>query len=301
MHATLTGATGLIGSRLTEALLERGDAVTVLSRDAQRARAALGDVEAHAWRPLSEPAPAAALSGSDAVIHLAGETIAQRWTAEAKRAIHETCEIGTRNLVAGIEAAAPRPRALISASAVGYYGPRGEERLTEDTGPGDDFPARVCVAWEREAGAARELGLRVVSLRTAIVLDATGGALAKMLPFFRIGIGGPVAGGRQYLSWIHADDIVGLYLAALDNQDWEGPFNASAPEPATNRDFSRALGRALRRPAFMPVPGLAVRVLYGDMAEIVTKGQRAVPARALEHGYAFRHTDLDAALREAVG
>jgi uncharacterized protein (TIGR01777 family) len=182
-----------------------------------------------------------------------------------------------------------------------YYGPRGDEPVTEETGPGDDFLARVCIAWEREAAAARELGLRVAMLRTAVVLDKDGGALSKMLPFFRLGIGGPVAGGRQYLPWIHADDVVGVYLAALDGASWDGPINACAPEPATNRDFSRALGRALRRPAFAPVPGFAVRLLYGDMAEIVTTGQRALPMRALEHGYAFQHTDLERALRDAVG
>jgi hypothetical protein len=300
MNVTLTGATGLLGSRIVAALRARGDMVTVLSRDPGRARSTLGDVEAHAWRSLDEPAPAAALSGRDGVVHLAGENIAQRWSDETRRAIQESREVGTRNLIAGLGAAEPRPRVLVAASAVGYYGPRGDERLAEDAPPGDDFLARVCVAWEREAQPARELGLRVVSLRNGVVLDSAGGALARMLPFFRLGIGGPVAGGDQYMSWIHADDVAGLYLAALDGDGWDGAFNASAPEPATNRDFSRALGRALHRPAFAPVPGRAVRLLYGDMAEIVTEGQRAVPARALERGYAFRHTDLEAALRDAL-
>ena len=301
MNVTLTGATGLIGARIVSALQVRGDAVTVLSRDPARARASLGDVEAHAWRPLHEPAPAAALRGRDTVVHLAGESVAQRWTDASRRAIRESREIGTRNLVAGIGAADPRPRILVSASAVGYYGPRGDEPIAEDTAPGGDFLAQVCVAWEREAARAAEHGLRVANMRTGVTLDQDGGALSKMLPFFRLGIGGPVAGGRQYMPWIHADDVVGLYLAAVDDASWEGPINAAAPEPATNRDFSRALGRALHRPAFAPVPGLAVRLLYGDMAEIVTTGQRAVPARALELGFAFRHTDLEQALREAVG
>jgi uncharacterized protein len=301
MNVTVTGATGLIGGAIVRALQARGDAVTVLSRDPERARAALGDVDAHAWSPLDGPAPAAALSGRDAVVHLAGESVAQRWNDESRRAIHDSREIGTRNLVAGLQLAEPRPRALVSASGMNYYGPRGDEPITEDAEPGDDFLARVCLAWEREAAAARELGLRVAMLRTAVVLDQNGGALSKMLPFFRLGIGGPVAGGRQYLPWIHIDDTVGLYLAVLDDGSWDGPINACAPEPATNRDFSRALGRALHRPAFAPVPGLAVRLLYGDMAEIVTTGQRAVPTRALEHGYAFRHTDLDEALHDAVG
>jgi uncharacterized protein len=301
MNVTITGATGLIGTKLVRALQARGDGVTVLSRDPDRARGALGDVEAHAWSPVAGPAPAAALGGRDAVVHLAGESVAQRWSTQARRAIHDSREVGTRNLVAGLRSAEPRPRALVSASGVNYYGPRGDEPVTEDDTAGDDFLANVCIAWEREAAAARDLGLRVVSLRTAVVLDAHGGALAKMLPFFRLGIGGPVAGGRQYLPWIHADDIVGLYVAALDGEDWDGPFNAGAPDPATNRDFSRALGRALHRPAFAPVPGFAVRMLYGDMAEIVTTGQRAIPARALERGHRFRHTNLQDALRDALG
>ena len=300
MRVAITGATGLIGGRIVRALQARGDAVTVLSRDVLRARETLGDVDVHAWVPLDGPAPAGALSGRDGVIHLAGEPVAQRWTDAARRRIRDSREIGTRNLVEGLRSADPRPAVLVSASGVDYYGPRGDEPVTEDAAPGDDFLARVCVAWEREAQAARDLGLRVVNMRTAIVLDRRGGALSKMLPFFRLGIGGPVAGGRQYLPWIHADDIVGLYLAALDEESWSGPINAGAPEAPTNREFSRALGRALRRPAVLPVPGLAVRALYGDMADIVTTGKRIVPARALALGYAFRHTELEPALRDAL-
>jgi uncharacterized protein (TIGR01777 family) len=300
MRVAVTGATGLIGSRVVRALQARGDDVTVLSRDALRAREALGDVDAHAWTPLDGPAPAAALSGRDGVVHLAGEPVAQRWTAASRRRIHDTREIGTRNLVEGIRSADPRPRVLVSASGVDYYGRTGDEPLTEDAPPGDDFLARVCAAWEREALAARDLGVRVVNVRTAVVLDAGGGALGKMLPFFRLGIGGPVAGGRQYLPWIHADDIAGIHLAALDDESWTGPINAAAPDPPTNRDFSRALGRALHRPAIAPIPALAIRLLYGDMAEIVTQGHRIVPARLREHAYPYRHTDLDEALRDAL-
>jgi hypothetical protein len=299
MRVTVTGATGRIGERLVGALRERGDDVTVLSRDPDRARAALG-VDAVAWQPESEPAPAAALAGRDAVVHLAGEDVAQRWNDDAKRRLRSSRELGTRNLVAGIAAAEPRPKALVSASAVGYYGARGDEPVPESEPPGSDFLAGVCVAWEREAEAAAELGLRVVRVRTGVVLDRGGGALAKMLPFFRLGIGGPVAGGSQYMPWIHVDDVVGIYLAALDGEGWEGPVNASAPEPVTNKTFSRALGRALRRPALAPVPALAIRALYGEMAEIVTKGQRVLPRRAQALGYAFAHPDLDEALRSAL-
>jgi uncharacterized protein (TIGR01777 family) len=300
VRVAVTGATGLIGSRIVRALQGRGDEVTVLSRDALRAREALGDVDAHAWTPVDGPAPAAALSGRDGVIHLAGEPVAQRWSDAARRRIHDTREIGTRNLVEGLRAADPRPRVLVSASGVDYYGTTGDQLLTEESPPGDGFLPRVCVAWEREAQAATELGLRVVNVRTALVLDASGGALGKMLPFFRLAIGGPVAGGRQYMPWIHADDIVGIYLAALDDESWSGPIIAAAPDPPTNREFSRALGRALHRPAIAPIPALAVRLLYGDMAEIVTEGHRTAPTRALEHGYAFRHTDLEPALRDAL-
>ena len=299
MRVTLTGATGRIGTRLVNALRERGDEVTVLSRDPERARSALG-VEAHAWQPESEPAPAEALAGRDGVIHLAGEDVAQRWSADVKRRLLRSRELGTRNLVAGLRAAEPRPGALVSASAVGYYGPRGDEPVTEETAPGDDFLAGVCVAWEREAAAAEQLGVRVVRVRTGVVLDRGGGALAKMLPFFRLGIGGPVAGGRQYMPWIHVEDLVGVYLAALDGAGWTGPVNATAPTPATNKEFSRALGRALHRPALAPVPSLAIRALYGEMATIVVTGQRAVPERTQALGYRFAHPELDAAIRNAL-
>jgi uncharacterized protein (TIGR01777 family) len=299
MKVTVTGASGLIGSRLVRALQARGDEVTVLSRDPGRTAQELG-VTAMPWQPLESPAPAAALSGRDAVVHLAGENVAQRWSAKAKQGISASRETGTRHLVDGLRAAEPRPPVLVSSSAVGYYGPRGDDVLHESEPPGDDFLARVCAAWEREAERAAEMGVRVVRIRTGVVLDRRGGALARMLPFFRAGVGGPVAGGRQYMPWIHAEDVVGLYLAAIDDAGLTGPVNASAPEPVTNARFSRALGRALRRPAILPVPAAALQLLYGDMAEIVTEGQRAVPRRALEHGYMFRHPDLDDALRDAL-
>ncbi len=304
MRVTLTGATGLIGKRLVAALARRGDEVTVLSRDPQRARERLGSgIEAAAWDPQHEPAPASALAGRDGVIHLAGEPVAQRWSAAAKERIRTSRESGTANLVAGLRSAEPRPRVLVSASAVGYYGPRGDEEVDESTEPGSDFLAEVCVAWERAAQAAQELGVRVALVRTGIVLDPDGGALAKMLPPFKAGVGGPVAGGDQWMPWIHADDLVGLYLAALDggDGDWSGPLNAAAPNPATNRDFSKALGRALHRPALAPVPRLALRALFGEMEQIVTTGQRAVPARPLALGYAYAHPELDEALRSALG
>jgi uncharacterized protein (TIGR01777 family) len=299
MRVTVTGATGLIGTRLVAALTSRGDEVTVLSRDPDRARQRLG-VDALAWDSLDRPAPIAALAGRDGVVHLAGEPVAQRWSDGAKERIRISRERGTANLVAGLASADPRPRVLVSASGVGYYGPRGDEELDESSPPGDDFLSQVCVAWEREAQAAERLGMRVVRVRTGVVLDRNGGALEKMLPFFRAGVGGPVAGGRQWTPWIHLDDLVGLYLAALDGDDWSGPVNGVAPAPATNRELSRALGRVLRRPAILPVPALALRALYGEMEQIVTTGQRAIARRALAHGYAYRHPELEPALLAAL-
>jgi uncharacterized protein (TIGR01777 family) len=300
MRVTITGATGLIGRRLVRELTARGDDVIVLSRDAEAAHRALG-VEAERWDPGESDAPAAALTGRDAVVHLAGEPVAQRWSDRVKVRIRDSREQGTARLVAGIRSADPRPSVLVSSSAVGYYGKHGDEEVTEETPPGDDFLAGVCVVWEREAAKATDLGLRVVHLRTGVVLDQEGGALATMLPPFKLGVGGPVAGGDQYLPWIHADDVVGLYLAALDGAEWSGPVNASAPTPVTNAVFSKALGRALHRPAVLPVPGFAIRLLYGDMAEMVTEGQRAIPKRAQDLGYAFAHPDLDEALASALG
>ncbi len=299
MRVVVSGATGLIGSQLVAALKARGDDVTVLSRNPERAAAALG-VEAVAWQPLSGPPPTEALAGRDAVIHLAGEPVAQRWSAAAKQSILDSRETGTGHLVDAIAASDRKPAALLSSSAVGYYGKHGDDVVTEQTAAGNDFLAGVCVAWEREALRAEALGLRVVIVRTGVVLDASGGALKRMLPPFKAGVGGPVAGGRQYMPWIHCDDIVGLYLAALDDPSWSGPVNGTAPEPVTNAVFSKALGRALGRPAVLPVPGFAIRAIYGEMAEIVTGGQRAVPAAAERLGYSFEQPELDEALRAAL-
>lgn len=325
MRVVLTGATGLIGPAVIAQLRDHGANITVLSRDPERAAAALADnartgargkredqarttspneggtaVDAVRWAPLEEPAPVDALSGADAVVHLAGEPIAQRWNAGVKQAIEQSRVLGTRNLVAGLSATQPRPGVLVCSSAVGIYGPRHEEPLDEEASLGHDFLAETCIAWENEAKSATQLGVRVVAMRTGVVLDAHGGALAKMLPPFRLGIGGPVAGGRQYVSWIHRDDLAGMIVAALQDERWSGPVNATAPEPVTNRELSKALGRALRRPAALPVPGAALRLLYGEMAEIVTTGQRVLPAKALVLGYRFRHPHLQEALESAL-
>ncbi|HLI31187.1 MAG TPA: TIGR01777 family oxidoreductase [Solirubrobacteraceae bacterium] len=302
----ISGASGLIGRAITAALLERGTSVSVLSRSPERAREALGAlaqerISYYAWDGAG-PAPAQALAGARAVIHLAGERIDQRWSSAAKRRIHDSRVQGTRNLVEGIRAlsAEQRPETLLCASAIGYYGARGSEPLDEEAAPGEGFLAEVCRAWEESALSARELGLRVVCLRTGVVLDAREGALARMLTPFRAGLGGPIGSGRQYISWIHREDVAGLYLSALEDQQLAGALNATAPHPATNAQFTRALARALHRPALLPIPPPALRLLYGEMATLLTTGARVVPARALVAGFEFRHPELPGALAAAL-
>jgi uncharacterized protein len=279
VKVTVTGATGLIGSRLCGALRKRGDEVTAVARE---------------WPPE-------VLARRDAVVHLAGERIAQRWSEESMAMIRASRVEGTHRLVDALGEADPRPRVLVCASGADYYGDTGDRRVDESALPGDSFLAQVCVEWEQEAARASELGLRVTSLRTGPVLARTGGALAKMLLPFRLGIGGRVGSGRQWFSWIALDDIVGLYAEAVRGGDeWAGPINACAPEPVTNAEFAKALGRALQRPAVLPIPPKALELLYGDMAQIVTGGVRMVPARALKLGYRYLHPDLDEALRAAL-
>ena len=302
MRVTVTGATGMIGRALVRALLDRGDSVTVLSRDPDRARSALGGVRALEWRePKLEPPPLEALEAHDGVVHLLGEPVAQRWSKRAKREIRDSRVLATRQLVAALGETRERPGVLVSQSATGWYGARGDEPVDESAPPADDFLAGVVAEWEAEARRAEELGVRVVMTRTGVVLSQSGGALEKMLPPFRLGVGGPVAGGRQYVPWIHTDDVVGALLFCLDTPAATGPLNLTAPEPVTNTELSKALGRVLGRPALAPVPALAVRALYGEMAAIVTTGARVVPRRLTELGYRYRRPDLEGALRDATG
>jgi uncharacterized protein (TIGR01777 family) len=298
----VTGATGLIGRALVAELSGRGDEIIALVRDTARAQQALGQgVRLVAWPDPSSPPDAAVLSGADAVVNLLGEPIAQRWSAAAKDRIRDSRVLGTRSLVTAIELASAPPKVLVSQSATGYYGPRGDEELSEESTPGSDFLAGVVRDWEAAAMAATALGVRVAVTRTGVVLSPSGGALAKMLPPFKAGVGGPVAGGRQFLPWIHLADVVGALVHCLDGESVTGPVNVTAPAPVTNGEFSRSLGRVLHRPAFAPVPAVALKLLYGEMAVIVLTGQRAVPRRLLEQGYAFRQPDLETALRDVLG
>jgi uncharacterized protein (TIGR01777 family) len=279
VKVTVTGATGLIGSRLCAELRKRGDDVTAVARE---------------WPPE-------VLVRRDAVVHLAGERIAQRWNDEVKARIRASRVEGTHRLVDALHKAEPRPTALVCASGADYYGDTGDIAVDESAAAGTGYLAQVCVEWEEEANRAAELGLRVTSLRSGPVLSRSGGALAKMILPFRLGLGGRVGSGRQWFSWIALDDIVGLYADAVHGgEDWAGAINACAPEPVTNADFAKALGRALHRPAVLPIPPQALELLYGDMAQIVTGGVRMVPARARQLGYRYRHPDLGEALRAAL-
>jgi uncharacterized protein (TIGR01777 family) len=301
MRVLVTGASGFLGSHACDALLARGDRVVGLTRDPERARQTNPTVSWHAWDPGLERPPASAIEGVDGVINLIGESLDQRWTDDAKRRIRESRERATKNLVDAISGARDRPSVLVSQSAVGYYGDRGEAIVDESTEPGSSFDAQVCVAWEEAARAAEEVGVRVVITRTGLVLDPEGGLLKQLLPPFKLGVGGPIAGGRQYMPWIHLADEVRLLLWALDTPEASGAYNATAPNPITNRELSKALGRVLGRPAVLPIPKLALKARFGDeLGEVVAGGQRAVPRRALDAGFEFLHPELEPALRDLL-
>jgi uncharacterized protein (TIGR01777 family) len=293
----ITGASGLIGRRLLKILAREGHTLHVLSRHAG-ANMPPG-VRLFVWDPGKGEPPEEALREAGAVVHLAGENVAQRWTADARRRILESREAGTRSLVRALAKLPRRPAVLVCASAVGYYGSRGDETLTEASAPGTGFLTDVCVAWEREAQAAEALGMRVARMRTGVALDPRGGALKKMLPPFRMGAGGKLGGGRQWMSWIHLDDLAALYRFALENPI-AGPVNAVAPQPVANADFTRELARALHRPALFPVPKLALRLLFGEMSEMLLASQRVVPQAAEAAGFRFRFPQLGPALADLL-
>ncbi|HET7416019.1 MAG TPA: TIGR01777 family oxidoreductase [Solirubrobacterales bacterium] len=301
MRVLVTGASGTIGQALCDALFARGDDVVGLTRDPGRSRSANPRIDWHKWDPTLERPDPAAFEGVDGVVHLLGERIDQKWTEQAKERIMESRRQGTHNLVQTIIALEAPPKVLVSQSAVGYYGDRGDTPVDEGDGPGSSFDAEVTQAWEAAAHELDPSGVRLVVVRTGQVLTTEGGMLAEMLTPFKLGVGGPLAGGDQYLAWIHIDDEVGILLWALDNEKVSGTVNASSPNPATNKDFSKALGRALNRPAVMPVPGLVLDLKFGkEFGQVLRGGARVIPKRTQELGYEFKHPDLDEALRDVL-
>jgi len=301
MRVLITGASGLLGAAVADALLARGDEVVGLSRDPEKARPGNPTVNWHRWDPATERPPPEALAGVDAVVNLIGEEINQRLTEEAKRRLRESRISSTRNLLQGIAAAEQKPKVFVGQAAVGYYGDRGAQILDEESEPGGDWIARLVVDWEAAEHEAEGLGMRTVILRSAPVLTKHGGLLKQLALPFKLGLGGPIAGGDQYLPWIHLDDEVGLVLWALDEEKVSGTIAATSPTPVTNREFSKALGGALNRPALLPVPKFAVAAMRGrELADAVAGGQRVLPRRATDLGYEFRHPELDGALEAAL-
>ena len=297
MKITISGASGLIGRRLLKTLAAEGHTLQVLSRHAGTNMP--GNIRVFPWDPAKSEPPAEALRDMDAVVHLAGEPVAQRWNDEVKRRIRESRVAGTTNLVNALAKLPQRPKTLVCASAIGYYGSRGDELLTEASEPGSDYLAGVCVEWEKAAQTAEAFGVRVVRVRTGVLLDAKGGALAKMLPPFKMGVGGKVGSGSQWMSWIHAEDLAGIFRWALAGPV-SGPVNGVAPNPVTNADFTKALASTLKRPALFPVPAFGLKVLFGEMSEVLLGSQRVAPKAAEAGGYRFRFPEVGAALADAL-
>ncbi len=306
MRVFITGGTGLIGGRLVEHLVQRGERPVVLSRDRARAAARFGpqvgpQVELVEGDPTADGDWTSSIEAANAVVHLAGENIfARRWNADFKALIHDSRVQSTRRIVAAIGRAATKPSVLVNASAIGFYGPSGDEELTEAAGAGSDFLAQSCTEWESAAREVESAGVRLVIVRVGVVLSTRAGALAKMLTPFKLGVGGPVGSGRQWMSWVHLDDIVGIIMHAIDHDHVRGVLNGTAPGAVTNKQFSKALGRALGRPAIFPVPVFMLRLRFGEVADVISTGQHVVPARTLEAGYQFRYPDIDGALGELL-
>jgi uncharacterized protein (TIGR01777 family) len=301
MKILMTGATGLIGRCLCQSLTDEGHSVVAVSRSPNKP-AGLAIAEIHQWDPQSGPLSPAVLNGIDAVVNLAGEPLdARRWSDQQKKLIRDSRVVTTRNLVEGLRSVGRKPQVLVSGSAVGFYGDRGDEQLEETSSPGRGFMSDVCQEWEREAGRATEFGIRVVQVRTGVVLSAKGGAFQKMLAPFKLGLGGPLGSGRQWFAWIHEEDIAGIFRHSILTSSLAGPVNGVGPQPVTNREFTRELARALHRPAFLPVPEMALKVLMGEMSEVAFASQRVVPKVALASGYEFQYSRLALALANVLG
>jgi uncharacterized protein (TIGR01777 family) len=305
MRVFLTGGTGLIGTRLVGRLRARGDEVKLLTRRPDAVRDKFAGCALVAGDPMSAGPWMDEIGDCDAVINLAGENIfGRRWNDDFKRLLMDSRVKTTGNVVAALARKpttdAGAAKVLVNASAIGFYGPRGDEELGEDAAPGQDYQAQICVAWEKAARAAEAAGVRVALLRIGVVLDRAGGALAALLTPFKLGVGGRVGSGRQWFAWVHHADIVGLLLLALDHADARGPINGTAPNPVTNYEFTKALGRTLHRPTVLPIPGFALKLRFGEVADVMTTGQRVVPVAALRLGYQFQFPTIDAALADVL-
>jgi uncharacterized protein len=298
LNITITGASGLIGRRLLKNLGAAGHTLTVASRHA--GTNVPPGVGVAVWDPMKGPAPEDSVRNANTVIHLAGEPVSQRWNENVKRRIRESRVVGTRNLVQALAKLRNTPQTLICASAVGYYGSRGDEVLREDSAPDQSYLAEVCVAWEQEAVAAEAFGMRVVRVRIGVVLDARGGALKQMLPPFRMGVGGRLGDGKQWMSWIHLADLAAMFQFAVENPV-RGALNGVAPIPVTNADFTQTLARAVHRPAVFPVPVFGLKLLFGEMSDILLASQRVVPAAAEAAGFQFKFPELGGALGDVLG
>jgi uncharacterized protein (TIGR01777 family) len=298
MRVTVTGGTGFVGTRLVECLLAEGHDVHVLGRS-PRTGVASG-VRLSLWNALEGEPPEESLEGAEAVVHLAGEPLAQSWTPETKRRIRLSRVEGTRRLVRALSKVSKVPSVLVSASAIGAYGSRGEEVLAESSAPGSGFLAELCQEWEKSADEAESLGIRVVKLRTGIVLGRGGGMLAQMLPVFRMGVGGRLGSGRQWMSWIHLDDMVNLIQFAIGQPPLRGVVNATSPNPVRNADFADVLARVLRRPSLLAAPVWVLRMLFGEMAQVMLSSQRILPRAASDAGFEFRFPDLALALKDLL-
>jgi uncharacterized protein len=302
MKVIVTGSTGLVGRALVRSLLADGHEVTRLVRGGSQGFRAPGTAAVH-WDPERGEIDAKELEGHDAAVHLAGESIAEgRWDDEKKRRILESRVKGTRLIAEALAGLNEKPKVLVSASAVGFYGNRGDEVVREESASGTDFLSEVCREWEKATLAASQAGLRVVHVRIGVVLDAEGGALPKMLTPFKLGVGGRVGSGRQYMSWITLEDLVGVIRRALVDESLRGPVNAVAPRPVTNEEFTKALGRVLGRPTIFPVPAFAARLAFGEMADaLLLSGARVEPARLNDAGFEFKHPEIEGALRSVLG
>ena len=296
-NVLVTGGTGFIGSRVCDALHQKGDAVYVLSRNPARAENKLRSPKAvYPWNPETEKLPTEATSNLNAVIHLAGETIAGRWNAEKKRRIRDSRILSTRNLVASLADMDVKPDTLVCASAIGYYGGSDSENFTEASPAGTDFLAEVCAEWESEAQKADELGIRVVTVRIGLVLGLGGGLLQQVLPPFKMGVGGILGNGKQWMSWIHIDDVVGILLHAMESPQIYGALNATAPSPVRNTEFTKTLGAVLRRPTLFPLPIFGLKLMMGEFADFIVLSQNVIPERTETSGYEFYYRTLEAAL-----